>query len=133
MRYIVAMFLLAHGLIHLGYLTPAPRTAANGPPWPFAMERAWPARVGVPLAALRVVGGLLVIALIVAFGAAALAASGFLVPADTWPVLTAGGAAISALTLALFFHRWLVIGLAIDVVLLYAVLVAGWQPMGSEV
>jgi hypothetical protein len=42
-------------------------------------------------------------------------------------VLTLG--AIASLgVLILFFHPWLVVGLAIDVLVLWAVLVAGWAP-----
>jgi hypothetical protein len=38
------------------------------------------------------------------------------------------GAITSFALLALFFDPWLVVGLAIDVMILLAVLVAGWTP-----
>jgi hypothetical protein len=38
------------------------------------------------------------------------------------------GAATSLVTLLLFFHPWLVLGVLIDVVLLWSVIGAGWTP-----
>jgi hypothetical protein len=49
-------------------------------------------------------------------------------PATMWPVGTVAGAIASIALLVLFFHPWLVLGLAIDFVLLWAVLVARWEP-----
>ena len=46
-------------------------------------------------------------------------------------LLVVTGAAASLLLLSLFFHPWLVIGVAIDVVLLYLVLVTGWDPFAA--
>jgi hypothetical protein len=40
------------------------------------------------------------------------------------------GAGASLAMLVLFFHPWLALGLAIDAVLLWAVLANGWRPDG---
>ena len=41
---------------------------------------------------------------------------------------TRGRVRASILTLSIFFHPWLILGIAIDAALLLAVLVSGWQP-----
>ena len=48
-----------------------------------------------------------------------------------WPALVVTGAGASLLLLMMCFHPWLVIGVAIDVVLLYLVLVNGWDPFAA--
>ena len=40
------------------------------------------------------------------------------------------GGVVSIAVLVLFFHPWLLLGIAIDVVLLWAVNVANWAPEG---
>lgn len=80
---------------------------------------------------MRVVGYLLVAVTLVALVGAGLASIELLVPAGWWPALVVTGAGTSLLTLGLFFHPWLVIGVAIDVVPLYLVLVNGWDPFAA--
>lgn len=129
MKLLLAAFLVAHALIHVSYLTPAPPRTAGGPEWPFEMARSWlVVGAGVEPALVRGVGSLLVVATMALLVAAALATIGWLVPAGAWPALVVAGAAASLVTLALFFHPWIVLGLAIDAVLLWSVLLAGWTP-----
>jgi hypothetical protein len=45
-----------------------------------------------------------------------------------WTAGVAVGAIASLALLVLFFHPWLVLGVVIDVVLLWAVLAARWVP-----
>ena len=61
------------------------------------------------------------------FALAAIAAVGFL-PASVWAWSTVIGAAASLTMLIVFFHPWLVVGVAIDVLALWTVLVIGWAP-----
>lgn len=56
-----------------------------------------------------------------------LATIGLLVPSGWWPGLLLEGAVGSGVALVLFFDPWLLLGLVIDAVLLWAV-VAGWTP-----
>lgn len=126
------MLLVGHALVHVAYLTPAPPHAEGAPEWPFAIERSWPvANLGVSLEVMRPVAYLLVAVVLVALVGAGLAIIDLVVPADWWPALVVTGAAASLLLLSLFFHPWLVIGVAIDVVLLYLVLVTGWDPFAA--
>lgn len=130
-RVLVASVLLAHAAIHLAFIAPAPPATADGPAWPFTTNDSWLLqRLGLDPAAIRVVAGVLVAATLVALLIAALAALG-VVPAGLWvPALTVGAVASLGLLIA-FFHPWLVLGIAIDVGLLLAGLVAGWAPAST--
>ena len=127
-RLLVAGFLLAHGAIHAGFISPRPPATAGGPPWPFELGRSWIlSPLGVDPALLRVLGLALVAATLAGLALGALGALGIL-PASAWAPSAAVGAVASIALLLLFFHPWLVLGLLIDIVLLWAVLVAGWRP-----
>jgi hypothetical protein len=67
-------------------------------------------------------------ATVAGFGLAATAALGW-TPGTWMPGVLIGGAASIAL-LVLFFHPWLSLGIAIDLVLLWAVTSARWAPPG---
>jgi hypothetical protein len=132
MRVLVGLALLAHTLIHSGYLSPAPPRTAGGPDWPFEMSRSWlVSTAGLPADAVRPLGTALVVVTILALAAAGLATIGIGVSQEWWLWLVIVGAVASALTLVLFFHPWIVLGLLIDVVLLYLVLVSGWNPLST--
>jgi hypothetical protein len=126
----VAAFLLAHGGIHAGFLSPRPPATAGGPAWPFVLDQSWILR---PLGLGGDVARLLGIALVATtFGGLALAALAALgiVPVGPWAPAIAVGAVASLALLALFFHPWLLLGVAIDALLLWAVFVLGWAPDG---
>jgi len=130
-KLLLAGFLLAHALIHVSYLTPAPPRTAGGPEWPFELARTWLV-TGLQLdpAIARSLGVALIAVTATLLVAAALATVGWLVPSSWWSRLVVSGAAFSMLTLALYFHPWLLLGVAIDATLLWAVLVGEWLPVG---
>ena len=132
MKLLLAGFLAAHALIHLSYLTPAPPKTAGGPEWPFELTRSWLV-TGLQLdpGIVRTLGTGLVAATAMLLICAALATGGWLIPSNWWSGLVVSGAIASLLTLGVFFHPWLVLGFAIDAVLLWTVLVSGWQPIGA--
>jgi hypothetical protein len=131
MPLVLAAFLAAHGLIHASYLTPAPPRTAEGPPWPFHLDGSWiTAALGLDPALIRPVGLMLAAATVGLFVASALATLGWL-PASWWSALVIGAASLSLVMLAAFFHPWLVLGMVIDLVLLWAVLVVGWAPTAA--
>jgi hypothetical protein len=133
MKLLIAAFLTAHALIHVSYLTPAPPATASGPQWPFDLGGSWLVNgVGMDPNLVKPLGEALVVVTAALFLTAALATGGWLVPAGVWPAAVAGGAISSALLLGLFFHPWLVLGLAIDAALLWVTLVSGWQPIAIE-
>jgi hypothetical protein len=130
---VLAGLLLAHALIHASYLSPRPPATAGGPTWPFELDRSRllrglglqghvPRPLGIGLIALTLAG----------FGLAALATLG-LGPASMFGAGIITGAIASMALLALCFHPWLSLGIAIDLVLLWAVVVARWTPIGAVV
>lgn len=129
MTLVLALFLAAHGLIHASFLSPAPPRTAGGPEWPFELTRSWLV-TGLQLdpAIVRGVGIGLVVTSTVLLVLAGLSTVGWIVPASWWSGLTLAGAATSLGTLLLFFHPWLALGLVIDLVLVWVVVVAGWSP-----
>jgi hypothetical protein len=124
----LAGLLLGHALIHLGYLSPRPQATAGGPPWPFELGRSsLLAPLGFGADAGRLIGVALVVLTIAGFVLAALATVGIL-PTQLWPAAVAFGAVASLGVLVVFFHPWLLLGVAIDLVLLWAALAPGWSP-----
>jgi hypothetical protein len=129
LKLLLAAFLLAHGLIHASFLSPTPPQTAAGPEWPFEMSRSWLVTgMGVDPTLVRLLGIVLIAISLAAFALAALSTVGVLVPSASWAALVIVGAAASLTQLAFFFHPWLVLGLLIDAVLLWAVTVQQWTP-----
>lgn len=129
MRIFIGLALAAHALIHLSYLSPAPPRTAGGPEWPFEMSHSWlVTNLGMQPELVRPVGTALVAVTVCALLGATLASLGLFVPVELWRWLVIAGAVASTMTLAIFFHPWIVLGFAIDAVLLYVALVVGWQP-----
>jgi hypothetical protein len=127
-RLILAAFLLGHAAIHAGYLSPRPAATIGGPPWPFDLSHSWMlSPLGVGSEALRVLGFALFAVTLASFAVAAIAAIGFL-PPGVWAWSTVIGAAASLAMLLVFFHPWLAVGVAIDLLALWTVLVMGWTP-----
>ncbi len=79
------------------------------------------------------IGGVLVGAVVVGYGLAALATVGLLVPSEWWPGLMVASTAAAALLMGLFFQPGLLLGLAIDAVLLWIVLASLWTPATSSI
>ena len=123
-----AVFLLAHAAIHASYISPRPPATAGGPSWPFELGRSWLlSPLGLSADMTRLVGIGLLALLVIGFGIAALATFG-IVPMTLWPGAVALGSVTSIAMLVLFFHPWLVAGVGIDLVLLWAALVVDWTP-----
>ena len=127
---LLAAFLLAHGLIHASFLTPKPAPTADGPTWPFDLDRSWLlSPLGVTRPWTHALGVALVAVTIAAATLAAIVALGVL--DALWVVAVSLAAIASLAVLALFYRPWLTLGIVIDVVLLWAVLVAGFVPPAS--
>ena len=129
MKFLLGAFLIGHALIHASYLSPAPARTADGPEWPFEMARSWLVTwAGLDPALVRMLGTAMVLATIALLVAAGLSTVGWLVPSEWWSALVVAGAVASALTLALFFHPWIALGLIIDAMLLWVTLGTSWTP-----
>lgn len=120
----LAVFLVFHGLIHLGYFSPAPAD----PKYPFSLNNSWLVN-GVGSSTAHTLAVVLGIAAVGGFVLTGLAAAGIVVPQSWWLPLIVLGSLASLLMLVIFWNNMLVLGIVIDVVLLVAVLGLGWQPL----
>jgi hypothetical protein len=126
-KLVVAAFLLAHAAIHASFLSPAPPATANGPAWPFRLdESVILSPLGTSPAVLRPLGIALVALVLGGFGVAALSVLGVAPPGLLQPAATAGAVASVAL-LVLYFHVWLVLGIVIDLGILWLAF-GEWTP-----
>jgi len=127
LRILIGLFLIAHGLVHTG-LAVAPRPDVPGAPiWTYLTTRSWLLdRLGVSPKNTRAVGTALFAAATLGFVLAGLAFLGAILPQSAWPFLTGVSALVSLVLLALFWHRSLVYGVGINVVLMAAAWVPGF-------
>jgi len=127
-RWVVAGFLVAHGLIHLLYLAPAPE-AAGGSEWPFDLGSSWVSgSAGLDRGTLRTLGVALIVLIVAGFGLSGLATLGVIVPESWWPGLVVASAALSLGMLVLFFAPSLLAGIGIDLFLIWLALASSWRP-----
>jgi hypothetical protein len=111
--YILGFFILVHGLIHLMYLAPMP----NDSEYPFNFQTGW--LNGVLGEQAVVIGTLLMIAVSLAFIVAALAAFGTPGLDHATDIAVIGAAVLSLVLLLLFWHPWLMVGMTIDILLIF--------------
>jgi len=133
-RWLLALLLFAHGWVHMMFLFPQPSGAgatAGGMQWPFDMGRSWLISGGLDGGMIKGIGiALIAVALATAL-LAALATVSLLVPSAWWPFMVVASAMSSLLLLILFYSPALLIGLAIDVVLVWFVIASIWSPTAS--
>jgi hypothetical protein len=126
-RLVFAGLLLAHGLIHIAFVAPAPPATAGGPAWPFSTSQSWLfTRLGAGQDRARTFALALIATTILGFSLAALSVVGVL-PTATWAPGIAIGAVSSLALLIAFFHPWLALGIGIDLILIWA----SWSPAVS--
>jgi hypothetical protein len=119
MSFLLALFLVVHASIHIGYIC--------GPAWPFVATDPWLlTAVGASSDAARTVGIALVLVAFVAYMLAAVTVTGF--ARSLWRPLIVVASVASAIVLVLFGTPWTLPGLAIDAALLWATLVQGRRP-----
>jgi hypothetical protein len=127
--WLLAALLVAHGWVHVMFVFPRPTSSGRGSEWPFDMTRSWLASaIGLDVNLVRITGIALMSIVVVGFVLAALSIVGLLVPTASWAGLLVVGAAASFAMLALFFSPQLVLGIAIDIGLLWLALGSGWSP-----
>lgn len=126
--WVLAVAILAHGLIHVLFLVPAPEppSGGRGPRWPFDLGRSWLVVLAGAHRGRRMAIGLIL--LVVATSALAAVATVGLLPAAAWPALVAAAALASGLLLLLAFDAQLILGIGIDAALLLIVLTGAWHP-----
>jgi hypothetical protein len=113
MRFLVGLFLVAHGLVHLLYVA---RRPPDDPRYPFVPETAWVARVlGLSAEAAKAIARVTAVTVAIVLGIAGI---DLIVGATLWGTLASIGAAISLVLMIGFYHRWLTIGIAIDLAII---------------
>ena len=131
-NWLFAAFLLGHGWVHTMYLMPQPKASAaptKGPQWAFELDHSHVlSTLGLAPAGQRMLGSLLVAAIVAGFAVAAIAAIPLILPASALPSLIVGSSVASLVLIGLFFNRNLLIGVAIDVVLLAVAFSSIWLP-----
>ena len=117
------LFLIAHALVGVLMFTGRPRDAA--PSWP--SSKSWLfGSMGVSEASQRKLAiVLMAIAALLLIGGA-LGVAGIPAIVSMWPSLIVAGAAVSALTLVLYFSPWWLGGIAINLGLIVAITVFNW-------
>ena len=125
---LVALLLVAHALVHASFVSPAPPPKPGAPQWPFDLAHSWVlSPLGLGAWATQALGVALLAVVLVGLAVAALSVVGILPAGAFMPGIVVGSVASIAM-LGLFFHPWLVLGLVIDGILLWAVLASGWRP-----
>jgi len=97
--------------------------------YPFDLGKSWLiTSIGFNEQSVRFLGMALSVVVVVGFAVAGLAATGIIIPPQWGLPLTVVSSIASLLLLLCFWHTWLVLGVAIDMGLLVALLWLGWQP-----
>ena len=131
--WLFAAFLVGHGLVQVMFLVPTPTDGAttSGVANPFDIAKSWPVTgAGLDVTVVRPIAVTLITVVVLGFGLAALSTVGVLVPTGWWQGLVLGSTAASIILLAAFLSPGLILGIAIDAVLLWLVLASVWAPGG---
>jgi hypothetical protein len=119
---LVGVFFIAHGLIHILYVVPAPDEN-----WPFDLSHSWLLiRLGLGERVLRGLGTVLWIAAMAGFVLAGLGVFGIPLLKDVWRPVAAVSSVVSFLLIGLFWHRSFVFALLIDAAIFVALVWAQW-------
>ena len=114
----LAIFLVLHGMIHLSYVNPAPADKPGEVRCPFDATKSWMGRLGVPPDVLKAGAIILGVGALALFAASALSILGWGVPRAWLGVLLTSACVNSLLVLVLYWDRWFVAGIGINLALL---------------
>ncbi len=130
-KIILALFIMAHGLVHAALAIAPDPTDPNVKLGAFftSKERSWLlSQMGMGETAVQWIGLLLVVLSAAGFVLAGLGLFGVLGLSIVWRIVAVVSACISLLLLILFWHPWLPIGVLINVAVLVTLLWAKWPP-----
>ena len=117
-------FFIAHGLIHICYGIPAPDEN-----WPFSLNHSWLlSRFQISQGFLRVFGMILWITATAGFIGAGLGVFGIPLMVQWWRPIATVSSVVSFLLIGIFWHRWFIVGLLLDVVVFLALVWGQWPP-----
>jgi hypothetical protein len=128
----LAIFIITHGLVH-SILAVAPNPAdPNAKPGAFftTVERSWLLpQLGLNASAIQWIGIILVGLSTLGFILAGLGIFGVAGLSTIWRIVAIISAIISLIMLITFWHKWLPVGVMIDIGALVALLVLNWPPI----
>ncbi len=129
--WLLASFLVGHGLVHVMFAAPPPQTAATpGAEFAFDPGRSWLVATGVLCTGtVKAVVLVLVAATVVGYAMAGAATAGIIIPAAWWATLVIGATAASGVLMLVGLMPGLVLGIAVDLVLVWLVLSRAWTPL----
>ncbi len=128
MKIVVALFLILHGLVH-AILAMVPNPDAPDSGFATFFSRSWLLdKLGLPESAVRTVALVLAATATIGFVAAGLGLLGILVPFAWWRALAITSAAVSLLFLVVYWNSYLIVGIAIDVLILAVLIFTNWTP-----
>jgi hypothetical protein len=125
---VFAVFLIAHGLVH-AILAAAPRPdVPDAKPLTFWTR---PSKLlpGIVESIARPLATVLWIVSTLLFVTAGLGLLGVPGVSEIWSGLATAGAITSLLLLLIFWHKWLILGVLIDLGLILALVVFSWTPV----
>lgn len=130
--WLLALFVLAHGWVHLLFVFPKPASpdgASSGGGYPFDFARSWlVTRQGLELGLVSRIGKAMMVVTFVLSLLAALSTVGILVPAEWWASLMIAAALASTLMLLLFYSPALILGFVNDALMVALVVSGTWSP-----
>jgi hypothetical protein len=132
MKIFLAVFLIAHGLVHAGLAVAPNPTDPDAKPGAFftAVERSWLLpRLGLNPQTVKWIGIILVALSTLGFILTGLGIFGVAGLSAIWRTVAVVSAGVSLLLLVLFWHKWLPVGVLIDVGTLIALLWLKWPPI----
>lgn len=127
MKILFGLFLIAHALIHLSFVSPQPPAQPGAPAWPFDITKSW-LLTGVNPDVLRTIGIILTVVVVVGFIASGLGWFGVPLLKTYWVGITVVSSLSSILLIVLFWNNWFVMGPLIDLVILYAIYFKNLRP-----
>ena len=132
LKTILAIFIIAHGLVHaILAVAPNPSDPDARPGAFFTAEgRSWLLpQIGLKAPTIQWIGIILVALSTLGFFLAGLGIFGVTGLSIIWRTIAVLSASISLLLLITFWHRWLPVGVLIDVVTLATLIWAKWPPV----
>lgn len=137
MKLFIAILLILHGLITAAQSSGSfGSTASSGIQnpswvswWPTNLGQSWLLSwLGLEKAPFTWISGVLWLAGGIALAAAGLGVLGFIIPSDWWRTLAIAGGAISLFMLVVYLHPFTIIGTALSIAILVALLWVHWPP-----
>jgi hypothetical protein len=130
--WLLALLVFAHGWVHLMFVFPKPEGSGNYSgvsEYPFDFGRSWLIRrQGLDTGLVRTIGLVAMAATFVLSLLAALATVGIIIPTGWWAGLMLAAAVASTITLVLFYSPALVLGFAINALMVALVVSGSWSP-----